>query len=195
MLEDDRAALIDDVLVSIREGSVVHVPDNQLGFLELLLKKEKVKQILAVLARRTLQSLRRNYHYVVTDTSAQLDDVTLTTLELSDLVLLVCTPDVASVRATRAAMTLLDELGVGRDNVAYVLNRSSRRSEIRADDVRSLFTGYEMLGEIPADFSGLQPFVNTGALIAGSGREIPLTRALDKLAVRITEQMPVARAA
>ena len=115
VLEDDRASLIDDVLVTIREGGAVHVPEAQVDYLELLLKKEKVKQILTVLARRTLQSLRRNYHYIVADTSSQFDDVTLTTLELSDMVVLVCTPDVASVRATRAAMTQLEELGINRE--------------------------------------------------------------------------------
>lgn len=195
VLEDDRAALIDELLMQIREGRDIAVHRSQVDYFETLLKKEKVKQIVSVLARRTLQSLRRNYHYVIADTGAQIDDVTMTTLELSDLVLLVCTPDVPSIRATRAAMNLLDELGIPLGNIAYLLNRSSKRSEIRADDIRSLFTGYEMLGEIPADFSTLQPFINTGSIIADTGREIPLTRSLRQLARRVVEQMPVARAA
>jgi pilus assembly protein CpaE len=195
VFEDDRATLIDDLLASIREKRAIHVDDDRINFLELMLKKEKVKQIVAVLARRTLQALRLNYHYIVVDTSAQLDDVTMTTLELSDLVLLVCTPDVPSIRATRAAMTLLAELGVSRENIAYVLNRTARQAEIRASDVQSLFAGYEMLGEIPASYSALQPFVNTGALIAEAGQDAPLTRALRKLAAQVASRMPVARAA
>jgi pilus assembly protein CpaE len=195
VLEDDRAALIDETLMRLRDGRDITIPRNQADYFETLLKKEKVKQIVAVLARRTLQSLRRNYHYVVADTGAQIDDVTMTALELSDLVLLVCTPDVPAVRATRAAMNLLDELGIHRESVAYVINRAGKRSEIRADDIRSLFAGYELLGEIPSDFAALQPFINTGALIAEGGREIPLTRALRQLARRVVEQRPVARAA
>jgi pilus assembly protein CpaE len=195
VLEDDRATLIDDLLMSIRERRVVQVGDDRVDYLEVLLKKEKVKQILSVLARRTLQSLRRNYHYIVVDTSAQLDDVSMTTLELSDLVLLVCTPDVPSVRAMRAAITLLEELGVHRESIAYVLNRSTRRSEIRAADVQSLFSGYEMIGEIPADFRALQPYINTGTLIAESAPNQPVARALRKLAHQVAERMPVARAA
>jgi pilus assembly protein CpaE len=195
VLEDDRATLIDDLLMTIREGRSVEIRRDQVDYLEVLLKKEKVKQILSVLARRTIQSLRRNYHYVITDTGGQIDDVTLTTLELSDLVLLVCTPDVPSVRATRAAMTLLGELGVHRDNVAYVLNRTARRAEIRPDDIRGLFIGYDMLGEIPADFRALQPFLNTGSLIVESGPDGALSRSLVQLAARIVERVPLARAA
>jgi Flp pilus assembly CpaE family ATPase len=195
VLEDDRATLIDALLVRARERKAIHIDEGKLDFLELLLKKEKVKQIVSVLARRTLQSLRRNYHYVIADTSTQLDDVTLTTLELSDLILLVCTPDVPSIRATRATMTLLSELGVNQKHVAYVLNRTTKRGEIRTDDIRGLFTGYEMLGEIPSDFDTLQPFVNTGALIAEAGPNIPLTRALYQFAAQVAAQAPVARAA
>jgi pilus assembly protein CpaE len=131
----------------------------------------------------------------VADTGSQLDDVTLTTIELSDLVVLVCTPDVPSIRATRAAMTLLAELGVSRENIAYVLNRTARRTEINAKDVQSLFTGYDMLGEVPADFSALQPFLNTGALMGEATPDIPLTRALRRFAMQIMERVPVARAA
>lgn len=195
ILEDDQAVLIDDMLMRARERRAPQIEHDQLEYLELLLKKEKIKQIVSVLARRTLQSLRRNYHYIVTDTGAQLDDVTLTTIELSDLVVLVCTPDVPGIRATRAAMTLLSELGVNRENVAYVLNRTARKAEIGAKDVRDLFTEYEMLGEIPADFGALQPFVNTGSLVAGAGIDLPLTRALAQIAERIVARSPVARAA
>jgi Flp pilus assembly CpaE family ATPase len=95
----------------------------------------------------------------------------------------------------RAAITLLEELGVHRESIAYVLNRSTRRSEIRAADVQSLFSGYEMIGEIPADFRALQPYMNTGTLIADSAPGQPVSRALRKLAHQVAERVPVARAA
>ncbi|MEM8529778.1 MAG: AAA family ATPase [Chloroflexota bacterium] len=195
LLEDDRSALIDDMLVQIRDEQSVNVREGQTEFLELLLKQEKVKQVVSILARRTLQSLRRNYHYVVIDTAAKVDDTTLTALDLSDLVVLVATPDVPSIRATRASMTLLSELGINREKVAYVLNRTTRRAEIRTDDVRSLFTGYELLGEIPADFGALQPFINSGALVTEAGSAHPITRALQHFATQITTHTPIARAA
>lgn len=195
LLEDDRATVIDHVLIGLREGKMPEFSHDSASYLEQLLKKEKIRQILTVLARRTLQSLRRNYHYIVVDTGSQVDDVTMTTLEMADLVLLVCTPDVPGIRATRAAMTLLAELGINRENIAYVLNRVARHAEIRVSDVQSLFTGYELLSEIPADFGALQPFINTGALIVESGHDIPLTRALNRLARQVAERTPVARVA
>jgi pilus assembly protein CpaE len=195
VLEDDRATLIDDLLVRLRERQPVEIMPHQADFLELLLKKEKIKQILAVLGRRTLQSLRRNYHYVVADTGNQLDDATLTTLELADLVVLVCTPDVPSVRATRAAMNLLLDLGIGRDSVGYVINRAHRRADIGRSDVQSLFVGYEMLGEIPDDLASLQPYQNTGTLIAEARNDLPLTKAMHSFADAVASRVPLARAA
>ncbi|MBC8162651.1 MAG: response regulator [Roseiflexaceae bacterium] len=194
VLEDDRATMIDDLLMRIRERRSVQIDADKTDYLEMLLKKEKIKQILSVLARRTLQSLRRNYHYITVDTGAYMDDVALTTLEMSDLVLLVCTPDVPSIRATRAALTLLTDLGVSRESIGYVVNRSSRKSEISLDDIRSLFTGYEMIGEVPADYRALQPFANTGALIAEAG-DSPMARSFRKLASQVQERTPIARAA
>ncbi|HEU4323504.1 MAG TPA: AAA family ATPase [Roseiflexaceae bacterium] len=194
MLEDDRATLIDNLLMSIREERAVQIGEDQIDFLELLLKKEKVKQILSVLARRTIQSLRRNYHYIVADTGGQIDDVTLTTLEMSDLVVLVCTPDVPSVRATRAAIALLGELGIHRESIGYVLNRSARAAEIKPADIQALFGGYELLGEIPSDFAALQPFANGGAVVTEAGPALPINRAFQKLAATIGARVPVARA-
>jgi pilus assembly protein CpaE len=195
VLEDERSTLIDTLLTQARHGEAIHIGHSQLNFLEVLLRKEKTKQILSVLARRTIQSLRRNYHYIVTDTGTRLDDVTLTTLELSDMIVLVCTPDVPSIRATRAAMTLFAELGIAHERIVYVLNRVSRRAEIRVNDVRSLFSGYELIGEIPADFESLQPFVNCGALLAASVQGTAVTRALSQLAARVVAHMPPMRVA
>lgn len=195
VLEDDRASFIDDALAQIREQQTVHINAGQTEYLELLLKKEKVKQIVLTLARRTIHSLRRNYHYVVLDTPSHLDDVTLTALELSDLVVLVCTPDLPSVRATRAAMNVLEEMGLRREQIAYCVNRATRRADIRSDDIRNLFSGYDMLGEVSADFRTLQPFINNGSLIAELAPNAAMTRELRQFAAHVTERLPVARAA
>lgn len=194
LLEDDRATLLDTMLQDIRDCSTLQINKDEASYLELVLRKEKVKQILAVLARRTLQSLRRNYHYIVADTNANLDDVTLTTLELSDVIVLVCTPDVPSIRATRAAITLLGDIGVNRSNIAYVINRASRRSDIRVDDIRNLFPDFDLLGELPADYSAMQPFINTGELLASAGQPTPLTRAYNQLTSQLMKRAPIVRA-
>jgi pilus assembly protein CpaE len=195
LLEDDRATLIDDLLVQIREDRQINIQRHQVDYLEMMLKKEKVKQIVTVLARRTLQSLRRNFHYIVADTNSNLDDVTFTALELSDLILLVCTPDVPSIRATRAAVTLLSELGINQEHVAIVLNRTARRSEITTAEVCNLFSDYELLADVPADFATLQPFINTGALLHEAPLNSAPLKAMQKLAQRIVDRVPVARAA
>jgi hypothetical protein len=92
-------------------------------------------------------------------------------------------------------MTLLTDLGIRREHIAYLLNRTTRRAEIRPADVQNLFTGYEFLGEVPADFQTLQPYINTGALLNDVPANLPLMRSLQKITTRIAERMPIARAA
>ncbi|MBX7133546.1 MAG: AAA family ATPase [Fimbriimonadaceae bacterium] len=193
ILSKDRVAFVDSALRNIREQRSAQIDDDHMNAFEGLLKKEKVRELLVALAHNALQSLRRHNDYIVVDTSTHLDDVVMAALRLSDLIVLVCTPDVPSIRATKAAWSLLGELGINRSNIAYVLNRTSRHASIKPGDVQSLFPECELLAEIPSDFSRLQPSWNVGTIAATPGRHDTLTQAISSLASRIIARIPVAR--
>jgi len=76
---------------------------------------------------KVLEYLSQMYAYVIVDTASMLTDVTLAAVDLSDLVVLVTTQDIPSIKNCRLFLDLLHTLGVGRERVLFVMNRYDRR--------------------------------------------------------------------
>jgi pilus assembly protein CpaE len=191
VLHDPRVALIDDSLAQLRDTGALHLSGDEAAYLRVLLEKHKVRQLLTVLARRTLQALRDYNDIAILDTSTRCDDSTTAALERSDLIVLVCTPDVPSLRATRAALSFLEQREIDRSKIAYVLNRCARISDIGQTEVSDLFAGYPLLAEIPASFAEIQPALNMSSFLDDTGRRTPLRRAIDTLARQIVAHLAV----
>jgi pilus assembly protein CpaE len=90
-------------------------------------------RIPASLVRKVIQILRRNFDYVVIDTSPGFDDQVLQAFDETDEILLVATLDVPTVKNVKMAIETLDTLGLVKEHRHLVLNR--------ADDEVGLSTG------------------------------------------------------
>lgn len=134
--------------------------------------------------RKILVALRAYYDTVIIDTPAALTDISLTAFEFADLILQICTPDVLAIRRTRASLELYDGLGIPRDMIRLVLNRSSKKSEIKSEEFRMLFE-HEVIGEIPADFFFIQPYINIGVPLSEAARSAPIVQSLAYIAKQL----------
>ena len=95
-----------------------------------------------------LEALAATHDYVVVDTSAQLDGISMRVMDLATLVLLVVVPEVPSVRRTRAALTLMQEWGYSRDKVKLVVNRTRKKSEVPLAEIEKVLQ-YPVFAQIP----------------------------------------------
>src|SRR5512138_322749 len=84
---------------------------------------------------KVLEYLRQMYAYVVVDTAALLTDVTLSAIDVSDLIVLVTTQDIPSIKNCRLFLDLLQTLGIERDRIVFVMNRYDKRINITPDRV------------------------------------------------------------
>lgn len=75
------------------------------------------------------------FPHVVIDTSAGLSDHTLTALELSTDIVLLCTMDVPSVRSLRKVVDALDQLGMTTQRRHFVLNRAHTKVGLATEDI------------------------------------------------------------
>ncbi len=73
-----------------------------------------------------------NFNYVIADLGHEFTKATISYLDLSDLILLVTTPDVPSLYNTRSAFNTLKKLGYGPEKVKIILNRHKMKGEIEA---------------------------------------------------------------
>ena len=80
-----------------------------------------------------LPLLAQHFDYVVVDTAAGLDELTLAAVEFATDLLLVSSLDVTSIRSLRMALDALDQMGVTAQRL-FVLNRSDARVGLEPSD-------------------------------------------------------------
>jgi pilus assembly protein CpaE len=84
---------------------------------------------------QVLAALKSMADYIVIDTPAHFAEGVLAALDVTDVHVLVATPDVPALKNLRIAMDMLDLLGLSRDSRLVVLNRCDARVGLTGADV------------------------------------------------------------
>lgn len=115
--------------------------------------------------RQILQAMRYQYRHIVADCGSHLDDATAAALDLADVIIIVATPEVPSLRAVRRLKETMDRLSLAQDTpIRIVLNRTSRHNEIQPAGAAKLVDS-PVLGVLPENGQRIESAVNTGSLL------------------------------
>lgn len=110
--------------------------------------------------------LSDDFRYVIIDTAAGIDVVTLAAIELATDLVLVSTTDVPCVRALRRATDALSAVGLGTQVRHFVLNRADVKGGLAVSDIEAV-TGMEVDVSIP-DSRAVAMSLNLGSPILES---------------------------
>lgn len=130
---------------------------------------------------RVLEYLRQMYSYVVVDTSAYLTDATLSAIDLSDVIILVTTQDIPSIKNCRLFLDLLQTMGVERERILFVMNRFDKRVNITPERVSENLK-QEVASVIPLDEQVVIKAINRGVPFVLDGKNQPAARGIFSLA-------------
>ena len=130
---------------------------------------------------KVLEYLRQLYAYVIVDTPALLTDVTLAAIDLSDLVVLVTTQDIPSIKNCRLFLDLSQTLGIERERILFVMNRFDRRINITPERVTENLK-QEIVSVIPLDEQTATKAVNRGVPFVLDSKNQPAARGVFSLA-------------
>lgn len=140
---------------------------------------------------RVLEYLSQMYAYVVVDTASLLTDVTLSAIDVSDLVILVTTQDIPSIKNCRLFLDLSQTLGIGRERILFAMNRYDKRINITPERVAENLK-QEVSSVIPLDEATVMKAVNRGIPFVLESKNQPASRGIFSLAesvrARITAQ-------
>jgi pilus assembly protein CpaE len=112
-------------------------------------------------ARLLLSFVRQHFDQVVVDLDRAISPVTIGALEAADDVLVVTTPDVASLNNTKRALPVIERATADTKRVRVVVNRRSSTDVITIADV-SKALGKEVLATLPNEEAALTESLNTG---------------------------------
>jgi pilus assembly protein CpaE len=144
-------------------------------------RPENAEKVTAAQFTKVLQYLRQLYAYIVVDTSSYLNDVTLAVLDGSDVVVLVTTQDIPSIKDGRLFLDLIRTMGVPLDRVALVMNRFDKRIAITPEKVAENLK-LEVVAVIPLDERVVIPSVNRGVPFVLDNKTQPSARGIFTLA-------------
>ncbi|NJQ00527.1 AAA family ATPase [Streptomyces zingiberis] len=157
-------AQISDISPRVLQEAVCDHPTG-LGLLLAPAEGERGEEVTDRAARQIVSSLRTRYQVVVIDCGTQMNAANAAAVEMSDLAVMVTTPDVVAVRAAKRLVRLWDRLQIRKaEETLTVVNRQTRGSEIQPPLVERITGTRAARTAVPAAFKELQPSVDAGRL-------------------------------
>lgn len=124
-----------------------------------------------------LDFIRHEFDFIIIDTAHQVDDINLTTLDLSDLFLIVTRPVIPEIRGARMFVELLHKVGYSLDKVALVINGvDNKRMGIKPEDIERAMM--PAIAQVPYDERTALRAANYGEPLILKGSRTPLGQAI-----------------
>lgn len=156
--------------------------DSGLQILAAPTHPEGRDRIPASLVRRVMQTLRRNFDFVVVDTPPGFDDQVLGALDETDECIVIATLDVPTIKNTKVALETMDLLNLLRDHRHLVLNRADEEVGLSASNVEDILS-MKVAASLPSA-TAVASATNHGQPIVLSKPEHPVSRSITGLARR-----------
>ncbi|MFC1975982.1 response regulator [Chloroflexota bacterium] len=174
--------LINDVFIPHSSGvkALLAPPDPQVA--DVMMPKAPA------LLTDVLERLRKMFDVIIIDTSSVLDDVVLNVLDVSDKIIVVTTPEIPSIKDAKHFFEVTEALGYERDRIIFVLNKTDKRINIRAEDI-SANIKYKVEGQLPLDERSVTTAVNQGVPYVLGDKSSPLTQATIALSKHVAEAL------
>ena len=123
-----------------------------------------------------LSKMRDMFDVVIVDMYSSLENTVLSTLDESDLVVLVTTPEIPSIKSARLFFEVTEALGYPPSKTQLILNKASRDSGIRAVDIENSIK-QKVIAQLPLEEKVVTTAVNQGVPYIMAGGNNPLTQA------------------
>ena len=108
-----------------------------------------------------LKEAEKHYDYVIIDAGTFFNEPLISALDMSNLILLVATPDILAVYQIKWALQVLKNLHFPLQMIKLVLNRSESRGSVAWQEVRRALP-VEIFGHVPSDGKTVGLALNRG---------------------------------
>ena len=136
---------------------------------------EMADYVTAEVIAKVLDKIRQMFDVVIIDMYSTLDDKIISILDASDLVVLVITPEIPSIKSARLFFGVTEALEYAPAKIQLVLNKASRDVRIRAADIEATIK-HKVMAQLPLEEKVVTTAVNKGVPYVLSGGNTPLVQ-------------------
>ncbi len=128
--------------------SIVAAHESGLHFVAAPTLPSEAQPFLPETFQTALRLAKQRYDYVIADLPHDFSDISIEALDKADIILMVASPDMASIRAVTAAMDTYTKLGYTDQKIKLVLNATFPRAGLPKDKIESAM-GITAVATIP----------------------------------------------
>jgi pilus assembly protein CpaE len=99
------------------------------------MKPEQADMVSSDQFSKVIRYMRNLYSYVIIDTASSLQSITASAIDNSDLLILLTTQDIPSIKNSRLFLDEIDALGFDRKRIIFVMNKFDKRIGITPEKV------------------------------------------------------------
>lgn len=184
----DLATRVNDLDPDIVEGVMINHEPSGVHVLASPSRPEYSEKVSGSQFSNLIDYLRQMYAYIVIDTTPLLTDVTLGAIDKSDVIVLVTTQDIPSIKNARLFLDLLQTLGIERERIVFAMNRFDKRIGITPERVGDNLK-QPVAATIPLDEKIVVPAANRGIPFILENRAQPAGRGILSLAESVRETL------
>ncbi len=162
----------DDLRAHIEEYTVAH--ETGVHVLAAPREPSEADRITPPDVTRIIEAVRKQFDFVVVDTPPQLNESVLAAFDLSDMLYVMATLDLPSVRNMSVFLSTLDRLKISTENVKLILNKAESDVGIDIEQVTKLF---------PQGFQSVLPYakevsrsINLGMPVMAASPQAEISR-------------------
>ena len=124
--------------------------------------------------------LQNIYEYIVIDGGNSVSENTVTLLDVSQVIVLVITPDLASLKDARDFIGVCNSLSYPKDKLVILLNNYGYRNSLDIAEINKALDR-EIFGIIPSDLSSTADAINFGIPVYFREKKRKFSRRIDKI--------------
>lgn len=127
----------------------------------------------------------RFYDYMVVDAGGPLNDISVTLMDATDRILLVTTPDLASLHDTSRFLQLSRSLAYPMDKILMILNKAGAEGGVKLHDIETVLHN-QVYHQIPNDPANVLRSINRGVPYLVSYGRSTGSKSIQQLARNLT---------
>ncbi len=166
--------------------SIISKHESGLAFIAAPTFPTEAETISADTLGAAIGLMKLNNDYIVADLSHNFDNLTLETLDVADLILLVVSPDLASIRAASAALDTYTKLNYPPEKIKLVINSTFPNHGIPKDKIEAALS-LSAFVSIPYTPDIFVRSINNGQPLVLSKPDELISRLLEDLAFHISK--------
>jgi pilus assembly protein CpaE len=177
----DLAPRADELDPDIVEETLIKHEASGLRILAAPQRPEMAEKVNAEQFVRVIQYLQQMYAYVVVDTASILTDAVLGVIDISDVILMVTTQEIPSIKNSRLFLDLLQTMGIDRSRILFTMNKYDKRIAITPERISDNLK-QEVAAIIPLDEKVVITAVNRGVPFMLDNKAQPAGKGIFSLA-------------